>query len=153
MYLATLAFAKGRGADYSHHDVAANSCVEASGEFAEFLTSRGVCLDEPPFLKKWTTAPGMVWVDCDPKNDSFHPTALDHPFAEPILHQLKYHCFNYVNGLCVDWTARQVWTSSPHPLIWVPGEITRGINRLTYPEVTGLGERHMEELAKLIELA
>jgi len=105
---------------------ASNMCVEASGEFLEFLVKRGV-IEETPEEKAWFDEHGWeerptfgIVLEFQPYDPAFTGNYYDFPYVEQAQACVRWHAINYVGDQCYDWTARQLWASAPFPLIWTP---------------------------------
>jgi hypothetical protein len=104
---------------YGFHDSAKGCCAEASYAFHNLLMEEGFR--------------SHTW---DIVLDDDHDRHYCPEWYPNII--FEGHCVNYVEGVVIDWTARQYCTLAPFPLIYRPPKKARrtGIDDL-HPALTG----------------
>jgi len=124
---AVTTFANGAGSIYRSPFEASNACVEASGEFMDFLLREGVVCEteeERAWFDEhgWGERPtfGVIVIEMQSHSPDFTGYFYDFPYVYQARECVRWHAFNYVGDQCYDWTARQLWASAPFPLIWTP---------------------------------
>lgn len=101
---------------YGDHTEAKGCCTEASRAFHNLLVDAGVL--QPPKGSKLKQAEWFEGCTWDIVLDDEHDRHMCPKWYPNI--PSEGHCVNYVEGVVIDWTARQYNAKAPFPLIYRP---------------------------------
>ncbi len=86
-------------------------------DLANHKTAKGCCSDASYAFRRLAIEDGIKCTTWDIVLDDEHDRYLSDWY--PSI-PFEGHCVNYVEGVVIDWTARQYYTLAPFPLIYRP---------------------------------
>ena len=96
---------------------------EGNPELADHETAKGCCSDASYAFRKLAIEDGLQCSTWEIVLDKDHDQHLCPEWYPNII--FEGHCVNYVEGVVIDWTARQYNGKAPFPLIYRPPKQAR----------------------------